>query len=152
MCQSKLWKRTCGVVQCRPLMLAYTQHVNRKKLVTNEFMAKSMLVRDDFIYLVIENASKKQKHRIVTGHHSKRKPDCSEANAVPSLTLRSALSATPFVCGLWGVQGSCINSASTIVLLSSAELTVYTNFGLKVTPKSNWEHQATSFVNLITQP
>ena len=55
---------------------------------------------------------------------------------MPSLTFLTALSATPFVWGLYGVLVSCATSISSNALANSLELSVYTCLGFVCGPKN----------------
>ena len=68
---------------------------------------------------------KGQKHSIAQSHHSSAKPLCTSAIAVTSFTLRTVLSATPFVFPRWGVHTSWFHCWSWHASINSSELSVY---------------------------
>ena len=49
------------------------------------------------------------KHSMESAHHFSSRPDCNNTADVPSFTLRTALSAIPFVCDLCGVDVTMIS-------------------------------------------
>ena len=59
-----------------------------------------------------------------SAHHSSSRPDCNNTEDVPSFTLRTALSAIPFVSDLCGVDVQWFQERSSQALPNSKELSV----------------------------
>ena len=66
----------------------------------------------------------RQSHSMESFHHSLPRPDCNSTGDVPSFTLRTALSAIPFVCDLCGVDVQWFKDHSSQDLPNSKELSV----------------------------
>ena len=63
-----------------------------------------------------------------TAHHCSSSPDCSEVVDVPSRTLLTALSASPFDSGRWSVDAQWFHWRSTPTCQDSHELSVFITF------------------------
>ena len=67
---------------------------------------------------------RKQEHSIESDHHSLPRPDCNSTADVPSFTLRTALSAIPFVSDLGGVDVQWFQEGFSQALPNTKELSV----------------------------
>ena len=64
------------------------------------------------------------KHSTESAHQLSYRPDCNNTTEVPSFTLRTALSALPFVSDLCGVDVQWFQERSSQALPNSMELSV----------------------------
>ena len=64
---------------------------------------------------------------IEPAHHFSSKPDCNNCAVVPSFTLRTALSAMPFVSERWGFQVRWFQDKTSHAFPNSIELSVYSS-------------------------
>ena len=65
-----------------------------------------------------------------SANHFASRPDCNNTAEVPSFTLRTALSAIPFVFDLRGVDVQLFQDSSSQDWPNSRELSVLMTFGL----------------------
>ena len=79
-------------------------------------------------------------HSMESAHHFSSKPDCNRTAEVRSFTLRTALSANPFVSDRWGVEVRWVQDTSSQDLPDSNELSVYEMIG----SVTNWRVTASS--------
>ena len=86
-------------------------------------MGSSHQIRD------LERFAERKKHSMESAHQFSSRPDCSNTAEVPSFTLRTALSAIPFVSDLCGVDVQIIPREIFIGFPNSKELSMQITLG-----------------------